>query len=933
MIDPDLLNSINSGRCFALVGAGPSAELGYPSWARLAEKVRDHILKVVQTADRPSYDQFLTDKDYPALFRQAEVDLGNRQDLVSAVKTALQPTITATAHSVYGYLAKWPFACYLTTNFDDELRKALAAQGQHFQVRHNTVADLTVLRDGVSHLIVKIHSDLEHIHDAVLTSADYDRILTAPEGEHIRQKLRQVFEMFDVFIIGQSMSDPDLRLILRTAKHTASPLRPIHMLLANATAGQIREFREQYNIRLSTYDDGDGSHRELRHMIRVADHFIRPRGPIVVSAVGVSDEEAAAASSLLLFQRLKVMGETTTESATLDSLLLFSLASSSTPLSRDELMRRPAIAGHASSVQGISAANEGLSRLTAAGLVQTQDDTLTTSPEGRAKVDEVAAQRKLQEEQAYGQFELDLKTRLPDVPDSDCVTAKKALRNALVGAFRSRGIAMANVIMADQSLSAHELSDLFRELSTHAASLGNDPLRAAFLESAHAFLVEPTGPQKAYLASVSQGFFLYHMAGMDPACTKIRKGLFANTCWFVDSSVMLPLLAAGCHNHQYAVDLFEKLKAASATLFTTVDLIHEARVHLDWAIGFMQEHSINSPGFLAGAMVKEGFKQNLFVDGYVRESAVGSTGTFADYLARVAPSGATEKALSKACEKYGIGVVRAPDVKGFHQDDWGDIEEAKAQLATLRKHLGTFRGEFQVQAEAEVLLLIRRLRQGKYMLSPEMDASCRVYFVSQSRALDKVGLTDRIVTWTPEAVYRYVSSLPGQEISPDLLQECMLHEYFYAGVSFVDKARYLKFFGPSIRQAKISYREQIDGYLQQTEQIYRRSDYDVAFDSTPDLEKTFFVAQMGWELARRAERHVDDATKRAQGAERRAQGAEKRAQGAEMRAKAAEANADAERKARITAEQKISQLRNLADPKHARKRAKQAKKRRRKKGR
>ena len=84
---------------------------------------------------------------------------------------------------------------------------------------------------------------------------------------------------------------------------------------------------------------------------------------------------------------------------------------------------------------------------------------------------------------------------------------------------------------------------------------------------------------------------------------------------------------------------------------------------------------------------------------------------------------------------------------------------------TEKNILTAFTGESQVQAEAEVLLLIRRLREGTYTLAPGMNASCRVYFVSQSRALDIVSHGDRIVTWTPEAVYRYVSSLPGAQIS------------------------------------------------------------------------------------------------------------------------------------------------------------------------
>jgi hypothetical protein len=220
-----------------------------------------------------------------------------------------------------------------------------------------------------------------------------------------------------------------------------------------------------------------------------------------------------------------------------------------------------------------------------------------------------------------------------------------------------------------------------------------------------------------------------------------------------------------------------------------------------------------------------------------------------------------------------------------------------------------------------------------------------VYFVSQSHALDIVAPNDPIVTWTPEAVYRYANSLTGGDIDPNLLQQCMLHGYFYAGVSFIDKARYLKFFGPAVSQAKASYKEQVDKYLQETEQAHGRKDLDEEFDRTPDLEKPFFVAQMGWQMARIAERKAQEAARREEATKTKAQqhvagieaaatkritDADERARAATAQAKAAREEAKAARKARSRAEQEAARLRNLQDPKHMRKRRQQAKKRARK---
>jgi hypothetical protein len=582
----------------------------------------------------------------------------------------------------------------------------------------------------------------------------------------------------------------------------------------------------------------------------------------------------------------------------------------------------------------VNAIDKALSRMRGNGHILITGDKYSVSVKGQQSITDTAEQRRFEEEQAYGQFELQFRKCLPDATDPECATARAAIRNALVGAYRTRGIAMANVIIADQTLAPEEMSDLFAEVTKHAGALAREPARAAFLEAAYSFLVEPTVPQKTYLASVSQGFFLYHMTEKDPACARVRLELFQGTCWFIDSSVLIPLLAFGCHNHNYAADLFARLVSASATLFTTEDLLAETKEHLNYAIRLIKQYTIDSPRFLAAAMVREGYKQNLFIDGYIRECANGEVGTFTDYMAKIAPSGAAVDALDDVCKRYNITVVRAPEVQGFCQNDWGEIEALKTELAVIRKHKGTYRGDDQVKAEAEVLLMIRKLRQGIYALAPGMNAASRVYFVSQSRALDMVTKEDRIVTWTPEAVYRYVSSLPGVQINPELLQECMLHEYFYAGVNFIDKPLYIKFFGPSIRQAKVLYGEQISKYLEQTEQVHRRNEYDATFDSTPDLEKPFFVTQMGWQLAKQAEEKVAAAEGKVADAKERAdrsvEEANKRVQNAESRAKAAEAEAKAEKKARITAEHRAAHRRNMADPKYVRKLAKQAKKRRRK---
>jgi hypothetical protein len=146
----------------------------------------------------------------------------------------------------------------------------------------------------------------------------------------------------------------------------------------------------------------------------------------------------------------------------------------------------------------------------------------------------------------------------------------------------------------------------------------------------------------------------------------------------------------------------------------------------------------------------------------------------------------------------------------------------------------------------------------------------------------------------------------------------MLHEYYYAGISFIDRDRYIRFFGRSIDSSKASYKKEKARYIAELEDTYTR-DIDEAFEKTPDLEKPFFVAQMGWRLAEASQQREKLATQRALEAEAKVKQLEsEKSKAWKIREKRRQ-------------EQEAARLRNLQDPKHVRKRLKQAKKRKRKK--
>ena len=152
MIPKQLISYINSGKCFALIGSGPSTPLKYPSWQVLAELAA----KLVATTNPAHYDAALVKglmkaKDYPELFEYAANGLGGADKLAEA----LSPLFQARGESsqAYQYLARWPFRCYLTTNYDHELKKHLDREDVYFTTLHNSQAELAQITAQSSGLI------------------------------------------------------------------------------------------------------------------------------------------------------------------------------------------------------------------------------------------------------------------------------------------------------------------------------------------------------------------------------------------------------------------------------------------------------------------------------------------------------------------------------------------------------------------------------------------------------------------------------------------------------------------------------------------------------------------------------------------------------------------------------------------------------------
>jgi hypothetical protein len=489
MFDKRLIRSINNGRCFVLVGSGPSCEVGYPSWQRLAELTYAELKKRDSVSDSNSYEKYLEDKKYPEFFRQAERDLGDRLALVDMIKPLLNPSVKNRG-VLYELLSKWPFACYLTTNYDDEIANYLSNLKEHFTVIRNRQEDFYSVRDGASHLIQKLHSDLNFPDEVVLTSADYRRLYVEDSGQYFRDKLRHIFEYFDIFIIGHSLSDPDIDHVLQLARKTASPQHPIYMVAADFTTADEQEYLEKYNIVLVQYSNRDGRHSALQRMLRAVDRFIVPRYRLRerIETAARPKEEVESAIALFLFRRLQGVEAT----GYLSPLILSGLLSADDKgIAKEDVTSIPTLKDFTKEgTNSTEAIIEAMDNLVNQGLVADVAGKFSITGSGRAKVSEYQAVRETEKDQAYGQFCLNLKNSYGGLTDIQLKECQRLAEEVMVASFANRGLAIANQIFSSQSASPGELSDVFGLVSDKAAEIEDMGLRAAFVEAVRGLMIQ-----------------------------------------------------------------------------------------------------------------------------------------------------------------------------------------------------------------------------------------------------------------------------------------------------------------------------------------------------------------------------------------------------------------------------------------------------------
>ncbi|MCK1695346.1 SIR2 family protein [Bradyrhizobium sp. 144] len=203
------LKELNENNAAVFIGAGMSKAAGYVDWSGLMSPVAKGLgLDVAKESDLVALAQYHLNANNNNRHKLSQLLIDEFSDLKNPTEN----------HSL---LARLPIQTYWTTNYDRLVEKALEAGGRRVDSKY-TVNQLATTRRGRDAVVYKMHGDIEHPTEAILSKDDYERY-SLTHGPFITALSGDLVEKTFLFL-GFSFTDPNLdfvlsRIIARFEKH------------------------------------------------------------------------------------------------------------------------------------------------------------------------------------------------------------------------------------------------------------------------------------------------------------------------------------------------------------------------------------------------------------------------------------------------------------------------------------------------------------------------------------------------------------------------------------------------------------------------------------------------------------------------------------------------------------------------------------------
>ncbi len=225
LIPQELLGDIRRGECLPVIGAGFSRDAllppgcSMPLWDDLGRVVAEKLGRTCGT---------------PVEALSEYCQKCGKFELIRILRERLHIR-TAKPGPVHSAFASLPFRQVLTTNFDFLIEKGYESCGKSYL----PVVDEDLLPFGLPDgetRVIKMHGDLHHPSNLVITEDDYDRFFNL--HHEMAMTVLNLMVAHTLVFIGYSASDPDFRQMWGMVKNHFGELhRPAYAIVVDPPSG------------------------------------------------------------------------------------------------------------------------------------------------------------------------------------------------------------------------------------------------------------------------------------------------------------------------------------------------------------------------------------------------------------------------------------------------------------------------------------------------------------------------------------------------------------------------------------------------------------------------------------------------------------------------------------------------------------------------
>lgn len=261
-----LIDAIKNNSCILFAGAGASADAKLPTWPDLVyglvKRVRDIGSNIDEYQDEIEW--LLKNKEYIILANYCKKQLGDF-DFANYIKERLD--IFNKKSVTHELLAKIPFKCAITTNFDLFLEKSRSNSEVIYPSDFENGNAITANYSQNVFPIYKIHGSYDKIDSIVLTKKDFRDILF--KMPNYKKQLKQLLLENTILFYGYSFADPDIDFLLQEIMADyGGKSRTHYALLPDIKMIKKEYLQQEYNIRVISYNTINGGHLNANEFLK-----------------------------------------------------------------------------------------------------------------------------------------------------------------------------------------------------------------------------------------------------------------------------------------------------------------------------------------------------------------------------------------------------------------------------------------------------------------------------------------------------------------------------------------------------------------------------------------------------------------------------------------------------------------------------------------